>query len=407
MQHEISDLTPNLTPTGAHSPNRRMGSALNPEHLKLMNGRITAIDALRGLDMLLLCGGATTLQLLLQHTVGNEAPAWLMLQFTHAEWGKDFTCWDLVMPLFIFITGASMPFAFQKYKTKGGNHWRRKTTPRIIRRVLLLFLLGMLVQGNLTSADTEHMSLFCNTLQAIAEGSLIAAIILMFFSLRGQITACAFCLIAYWALLRFMPYNGQPAGLFEPHNNLAIYIDHKLQGSWQDGTPYTWILTAFSFGALTLMGCICGELIRLYKGHKAILIMLLTGSTALLAACMLEQDTPLIKHIYTTTAVLWGGGWCIILLAIFHLLFDCSGPYLAKCTLPLQVFGCNALLAYLLTEIHGPHGHNIWWGVVHPLIYGLADKFHNATEFAHAGLSLLLLWLFLFYLFKRKIFLRV
>ena len=170
-----------------------------------MNKRITGIDALRGFDMLMLCGGATTLQLLLQYATDNTAPHLLMQQFSHAEWGAPFTCWDLVMPLFIFITGASMPFAFAKYKEKGGSNWRLKTTPRILRRVLSLFLLGMLVQGNLAGADPQHMSLFCNTLQAIAEGYLIAAVILMFCRVRGQIIACTLCLISYWALLRFVP----------------------------------------------------------------------------------------------------------------------------------------------------------------------------------------------------------
>ena len=132
--------------------------------------RIVSIDALRGLDMLLLCGGAATLHLFLAWGLGDTAPQWLMQQFTHADWGGAFTCWDLVMPLFIFITGASMPFAFAKYREKGGPLWQRSTTRRVLRRVALLFVLGMLVQGNLASANPAQMSLFCNTLQAIAIG---------------------------------------------------------------------------------------------------------------------------------------------------------------------------------------------------------------------------------------------
>lgn len=366
-----------------------------------MSTRITSIDALRGLDMLLLCGGAAVLRLLTIRCAGDSAPAWLMQQFSHAEWGGAFTCWDLVMPLFIFITGASMPFAFAKYRAKGGPHWRLSTTPRILRRVALLFVLGMLVQGNLASAAPEHMSLFCNTLQAIAEGYLIASVVLLFAGLRGQIICCLTCLISYWALLRFVPYAGHPGGLFLPHDNLALHLDCLLQGSLQDGTPYTWILTSLSFGALTLMGSICGSLLRARRGLRTVGILCLTGSTCLLAACLLETDTPLIKHIYTTTAVLWSGGWCILLLALFHLLFDCCGTRAAALASPLRVFGCNALLAYLLTEIHGPGGHSIWWGIAHPLLYGIPDPL------AQAALSLLLLWLTLLFLYRHQAFLRV
>ncbi len=367
--------------------------------------RIISIDALRGLDMLLLCGGASVLRLLLEYT--GSAPDWIMQQFRHADWGGAFTCWDLVMPLFIFITGASMPFAFAKYREKGGEHWRRSTVWRVLRRVTLLFLLGMLVQGNLASADTQRMSLFCNTLQAIAEGYLITAVILLFCGLRGQIVGCLLCLTAYWALLRFVPYAGQPAGLFLPDNNLAIHIDRWLQGAWQDGTTYSWILTSLSFGALTLMGSICGSLIRSRSSLRTIGQLLLMGSGSLFAALLLEADTPLIKHIYTTTAVLWSGGWCILLLAVFHLLFDHYGKSLARVAFPLQVIGCNALLAYLLTEIHDSNGYSIWQTAVHPLIYGLAEHCGAAAPAAHATLCLLLLWLTLLFLYRHKAFLRV
>ncbi len=357
--------------------------------------------------MLLLCGGATTLQLFISRGAGDSAPAWLMQQFTHAEWGGPFTCWDLVMPLFIFITGASMPFAFAKYREKGGAHWRFGTAWRVIRRVVLLFLLGMLVQGQLATARPEQMSLFCNTLQAIAEGYLIAAVVLMFGGLRAQIITCMICMLSYWALLRFVPYGGQPAGLFLPDNNLAIYIDHILQGSWQDGPPYSWILTALSFGALTLMGSISGSLIRVQRGPRTVVRLALGGGACLLAAAALQVDTPLIKHIFTTTAVLWSGGWCIVLLALFHLLFDCCGTVAARCAFPLQVIGCNALLAYLLTEIHGPGGHSIWWGVAHPLFHGIAAQCGAAAAPVFALLSLLLLWCFLFFLYRHRAFLRV
>ena len=372
-----------------------------------MNKRILSIDALRGLDMLMLCGGATVLALMLEYSMGAEAPQWLMQQFCHAEWGEDFTCWDLVMPLFIFITGASMPFAFEKYREKGGEHWRLGTTWRVARRVALLFLLGMLVQGGLAGARAAHMSLFCNTLQAIAEGYLIAAIVLMFCKLRGQIITAAACVCVYWALLRFVPYNGQPGGLFLPDNNLAIYIDCKLEGAWQDGTPYSWILTALSFGALTLMGSICGTLIRTRSGLSTAIKILAAGAGCLLGACLLEYDTPLIKHIFTATAVLWSGGWCMVLLAIFHLLFDCCSSIVGKTAYPLQVFGCNALLAYLLIEIHGPHGHNLWWGIAHPLFYGIAARSEEAGALVFHALSLGLLWCFLWFLYRHKAFLRV
>lgn len=126
-----------------------------------------------------------------------------------------------------------------------------------------------------------------------------------------------------------------------------------------------------------------------------------------LAAWGLEKDTPLIKHLFTTTMVLWSGGWCLLLLALFHLLFDCC-TYLHWLAYPLQVIGCNALLAYLLAEVHGPHGHNLWWGIAHPLFYGvsrLCGEEHATLLFALCSYGLF--WVVLHFLYKHKAFLRV
>lgn len=369
-------------------------------------GRIVSIDALRGLDMLLLCGGAPLLYHALALMGGGKVSAEVAAQFRHAEWGGAFTCWDMVMPLFIFIVGASMPFAFAKYRQYGGARWWIGTLWRVLRRVVLLFVLGMLVQGHLASANPERMHLFCNTLQAIAAGYLIAAITMMCFRIRGQIITCIVLMAAYWAALRFIPYDGNPGGLFRPDNNLAIYIDKALQGSWQDGTPYTWILTSLSFGALTLMGVWAGQCIREWGySLKGFLLLGMGGAVCLGAALLLELDTPIIKHLFTTSMVLWSGGWCLLLMAGFHLIFD-KVPCMQHLAMPLRVFGCNAILAYLLTNIPGGHG-SLWNSIASPLFAPLCAQAGNAAPFLYHLAALLLLWLFLFFLYRHRAFLKI
>ncbi len=369
--------------------------------------RIIGIDALRGLDMMLLTGGAGILAGLLDLSCGGQMPAEWAQQFRHADWGGAFTCWDMVMPLFIFIVGASMPFAFAGYRRRGGARWYLPTLRRVLRRVALLFVLGMLVQGNLTSADPQRMSLFCNTLQAIATGYLIATPFLMFTRVRGQFFGAIACLALYWAALRFIPYGGHAGGRFEPGDNLAIYLDHLLQGHWQDGTPYTWILTSLAFGGLTLMGALGGQCLKRLPGWRACALLAAAGLACLGAALLLELDTPLIKHLFTTTMVLWSGGWCLLLLALFHLLFDLT-PRLRCLAFPLQVVGCNALLAYLLTECRGLGGQSLWWGIAEPLLGGVAREcFAEHAGLAFAILSYVLLWVCLYWLYRHRAFMRV
>lgn len=369
--------------------------------------RIESIDVLRGVDMFMLTGGAALIMAGAQLWGDKETAAAVVQQLTHANWGETLTCWDMVMPLFIFIVGASMPFAFAKYRERGGERWYWTTTGRILRRVALLFVLGMVVQGNLCSANTAHMHLFCNTLQAIAEGYLIAAVVLMAgWELRGQVGAILALLVGYWALLRFVPYAGNEGGVFQPNNNLAIYIDRALQGAWADGTPYSWILTAMSFGALTLMGCAGGELIRRYCSGRSVILLMGSGVACLVAGALLAYDTPIIKHIYTSSAVLWCGGWCLLLLGVFHLLFDFR-TWLAPLAYPFKVIGCNAMLAYLLAEIHGLQGYSLWNSLATPLLGGTARLCGDASTFVYQLLSYILFWLVFYFLYRHRAFLRV
>ncbi len=370
--------------------------------------RIVGIDALRGLDMIMLTGGAGILAGLLDLSFGGSMPAEWARQFRHAGWGEAFTCWDMVMPLFIFIVGASMPFAFAGYRKRGGGRWWLATLWRVLRRVALLFVLGMLVQGNLASADPERMSLFCNTLHAIAAGYLLAAPFLMATRVRGQFIGAVAMLALYWAALRFIPYGGHAGGRFEPGDNLAIYIDHLVQGRWQDGTPYSWILSSLAFGGLTLMGALGGQCLKLLPGWRACALLAGSAVACLGAALLLELDTPLIKHIFTSTMVLWSGGWCLLLLALFHGLFDLL-PGTKRLAFPLQVVGCNAMLAYLLTECRGIGGHSLWWGIAEPLLGGVSRRCfapeHSALAFEL--LSYALLWAVLYWLYRHRAFLRV
>ena len=351
--------------------------------------------------MLLLCGGASLL-CSLSPWLGGES---LRAQLTHAAWGQTLTCWDLVMPLFIFIVGAGMPFAFASY------HARKYSIGRILwrigRRCVLLFLLGMLVQGNLTSADPSRMSLFCNTLQAIAEGYLIASLCLLFGGLRTQIITCLSCLVLYWIALRFIPYGSSQPGLFLPHDNLAYFIDCTLQGHWQDRTPYTWILTSLSFVALTLLGVFAGHMLRcIAPGKRCMLALAGTGLLCLTAGFLLEYDTPIIKHIYTVSMTLWAAGWCFFLLALSHFAFDLH-PSAARLAAPLRVFGCNAILAYLLTQTPGSNGLSLWQGFCVPLFAPLCSHSGPAAPAALGFCSLSALFLLLLFLFNHRIFLRV
>lgn len=102
------------------------------------------------------------------------------------------------------------------------------------------------------------------------------------------------------------------------------------------------------------------------RGGKAAAILAAAGALSLGAGCLPEYDTPLIKHLFTTTMVLWSGGWCLLLLAVFHVVFDIL-PRTAWLAYPFQVEGCNALLAYMLTNTPGLGVRSLWSSIAYPL----------------------------------------
>ena len=134
--------------------------------------------------------------------------------FDHKAW-DGFHCWDLVMPLFLFMAGASIPFAMDKYKNEP-NKWA--IYRKILKRVLILFILGAIVQGNLLGLDPNHLYLYSNTLQAIATGYLIAAIFFLNLTTKGQIIGTIALMLLYWLPMTFF-------GDFTPTGNFAEQVD--------------------------------------------------------------------------------------------------------------------------------------------------------------------------------------
>lgn len=154
-----------------------MNTPLSP-----VSGRLASLDILRGFDLFLLVFFQPVFVALGQRL---NFP-WLndiLYQFDHESW-IGFRFWDLVMPLFLFMTGASMPFSFSKFKN-APNKW--PVYRKIIKRFVLLFIFGMIVQGNLLGLNPDSLYLYSNTLQAIATGLSYCSnnFVTLFFPLSG------------------------------------------------------------------------------------------------------------------------------------------------------------------------------------------------------------------------------
>ena len=138
---------------------------IDPKNSPSITGRILSVDALRGFDMLWITGGATIFMTLNEavHSPFTEAMA---EQMEHVPW-QGFNFLDIIMPLFLFVTGVSMPLSFKKRLQRPQGATLAK---HIVKRVVILWILGMIAQGNLLTYDWSQIAFFSNTLQAIAAG---------------------------------------------------------------------------------------------------------------------------------------------------------------------------------------------------------------------------------------------
>lgn len=314
--------------------------------------RLASLDILRGADLFLLVFFQPVLL-----AVGRQADLpWLnaiLWHFDHEAWA-GFRFWDLVMPLFLFMSGVSLPFSLGKYRnaTDKGAVYRK-----ILKRFVLLFLLGMVVQGNLLGLDPDRIYLYSNTLQAIASGYLIASLLLLHCSVRAQIGAAALLLLAYWAPMTFL-------GDFTREGNFAEQVDRLVLGRFRDGAyrdetgawhfapwyDYTWVLSTLTFGVTVLLGALAGQVMKNGQAdrRRTALTLFAAGLALTAAGWAWSFQMPIIKRLWTCSMTLLSGGYCFLLMALFYYVIDCKGR--SRGLNWLKFYGMNSITAYMLGE---------------------------------------------------------
>lgn len=361
-------------------------------------GRLMSVDALRGFDMFWIIGGWAIFRGL--HTaVDHPATAWLNVQLSHVKW-EGFRAWDLIMPLFLFVVGVVMPFSLGKRTQRGDS--RAQVYRHVISRTVILFVLGMIAQGNLLDLDLSTLHIFSNTLQAIAAGYLISAVILLNLRLAGQMMATAVLLLLFWLLMVVVPVPGHGAGVLTPEGNLAIYLDRTILGPFIDGTepPYTWILSSMTFPCTVMLGAMAGHLLRSQRSRGVkVLLLLLAGLGCLLLGVVWDRWFPIIKHVWTSSFVLYSAGWCYLLLAVFYLVIDVLG--LKKWAFGFIVIGMNAIAVYMVTRVFD------FRRIGDIFVGGLAKWTGDAHELVRAVAGFTVLWLILWWMYRKKSFIKI
>jgi predicted acyltransferase len=409
------DFTPVAVPTGAAA------------------GRIVAVDALRGFNMIWILR-ADLFVVSLAGLFPNPATGWVSRQLDHVRW-EGLHLYDLIYPLFIFLVGVSIVFSLDKVRHEEA---RRVLVGRILRRGLLLYALNFIFNGGF-SAPWPQMRLASGVLALIAAAYVIAALVYLFFGDRLKIIAgiAAGLLLGYWALLGLAPFpdfhldrdtvealavragshdraaisaqvSARVSGVYDEGRNFSNYVDFRLMpGRLHNGYYESeGLLSPFPAAAVCLLGILAGRLLQAGQvaPRRKVLILALGGAAAIGLGLLWSIEFPLVKKLWSSSFCLVAAGSSSLLLAVFYLVVDIEGW--RRWCVPLVWVGMNPITLYLLSQLVSfpKIAERLAGGDVKEFLDRIAP---GAGAAGVALVSFLLVLALAGFLYRRKIFLRV
>jgi len=363
--------------------------------------RLISLDALRGFDMFWITGGQKIIFALATIT-GLPVFKWLDIQMHHVKW-DGFAFYDIIFPLFLFLAGVSMPFSFSKRRTNGES--KASIYKHSFKRMALLVILG-LIYNHFLNLDFENMR-YASVLARIGIAWFLAAIIYLNSSFRWQIVWFWGILIGYCLLMLFVPVPGFGAGVLTPEGNLAGFIDRLfLPGKLYLGTMDTeGILSTIPAISTALFGVFAGrflqlENVRFSKLRKG-LLLLVAGILSLLLGQIWDVFFPINKSLWTSSFVLFAGGWSLLLLGAFYLIIDVWG--FRKWAFFFVVIGMNPITIYLVQN------RIIMFTSMRDFFFtGLINISPDTIQSLVSAIGYVAcVWVFLYILYRKKIFLKV
>lgn len=362
--------------------------------------RLYSLDALRGFDMFWIMGAAGVFANLAKIT---GSPFWggIAAQLTHPAW-DGFLMFDLIFPLFLFMAGVSTPFSIDSQKAKGKS--REQLLLRVIKRGLVLVLIGIIYNNKLTALVPLENIRFPSVLGRIGLAYMFANIIYLYAGKSFQYIWFIGILIVYWLLLKFTSAPGFPMGDLTMEGNFASFIDRmilpgKLYLGIHDPEGLMATIPAISTG---LLGILTGNLLRSHKHTQTrkVLIMAIVGVVLLGLAQLWNLDFPINKNLWSSSFVFHVGGISLLLMSFFYYVIDVLGY--KKWAFFFKVIGMNSILIYI-------SGVFINWAYTTTAFFGwLVQLVGEPYGIVVLGVcTIFVKWVFLYLLYKKKIFLRV
>ena len=384
-----------------------------------MNGtvkarRLESLDILRGFDMffIFLPDPVPCIVLTFLAMFGLEHSAFAA-QFDHCAWnGLHF--YDCIFPLFLFISGVTFPFSYARQRERGDS--TAKISLKVLRRTVVLFLMGAMLWTTIDGVVEKNVLSFeWSTFRVwsvigrigIAWGA--AAVLFMAFGRKARIGIAAAILVGMWMLLRFAVAPGAPEGinpLVDRQWMWTNWVDVNFLTTAHRGeggvVTITMVATAMfgNFAGEILLGegdrCRCTKVVRLL-----LFAALLAVAGLLMAFAFGDWSLPVNKPVWTSSFALVAGGISAALLALFYWIVDVKGW--RRWGFFFKGIGMNAITIYILmrTVFNWDFESNYFFGGIAGLLSPTVGAFVTQAGMMALG------WLFLYWLYRKNIFLRV
>jgi predicted acyltransferase len=379
------------------------------EPTKPCSERLLCLDVFRGLAVA---------GMIVVDNPGNDDLAYWPIK--HADW-NGWTPADFIFPSFLFLVGVSMVYSFAARLQRGES--RARILFHAFKRSLILIAIGFFVNAFPIIGVDLHTFRFEGVTQRIALCYFAAAILVLWSGCRGTVITMCACLLSYWALLRFgpVPGIGRPGHDFpfmDPDRNLVAWLDRKLfMGHLYNGTrDPEGILSTIPAVATTLIGVLTGYWLRSEKslGTKAIR-MLMAGVLGLAAGEIWNVWFPINKNLWTSSFVLFSGGFALVFLAPLYWVLEIK-KWRGAWTMPILVFGMNAIAGFVADSfVYGPgysftvkgaNGPVMWHDAAEAKLTSLGASAANAS-LIYSLAAVLFCWILLWFLWRKRIFLKV
>jgi predicted acyltransferase len=395
-----------------------------PSPLTTPRERIASIDAYRGLVMFLMM--AEVLHLAQIARASPESGFWHLLGYhqSHVQW-MGCSLHDLIQPSFSFLVGVALPFSIASRMTRGQS--TRMMFGHALWRSLLLILLGVFLR----SVGREQTNwTFEDTLSQIGLGYPFLFLLGMR-TFRTQMIALGIVLGGYWLAWVLYPLPGSGfdyaaagasadwphhaegfAAHWNKHLNLGSAFDRWFLNLFPRPEPY--VVNGGGYLTLSFIPTLGTMLLGLMAGNwlksgltprERLKRLLLASAICFVLGGLLHQLglCPIVKRIWTPSWALFSGGWCFLFMAAFYAIIDWRG--LRKWAFPLIVIGMNSIAAYVIAHLIGNFTSSSFKTHLGQQFFALLGE--NLEPLLEGGAVLASYWLILFWMYRRKLFLRI